>query len=155
MDPVTPEADSLIGLLDLLVVPDPPPPVSMRPETWGWAVLAALLALALLWGLWRLWRRWQADAYRRGALRLLAAAGDDPARIAEILRRTALSAYPRDRVAGLAGAEWLAFLTASGGRFGPAEARSLLAGPWRPMPPDAALSRAAAHWVRDHRRAGR
>ena len=90
---------SLIGLIDQLIEPPEPPPVAMTPRTWGWAVLAALLALALAWFGWRAWRRWRANAYRRAALAELAAAGDDPAKIAEIIRRTAIAAWPRERVA--------------------------------------------------------
>jgi hypothetical protein len=144
---------SLIGLIDQLVEPHEPPPVAMTPQTWGWAVLAALLALALVWFGWRAWRRWRANAYRRAALAELAAAGDDPARVAEILRRAALAAWPRERVGSLTGREWLAFLDATGGTgFVAGPGAALVEAPYRrgdsPVP---GLGEVAARWVRRHR----
>ncbi|UOM33487.1 DUF4381 domain-containing protein [Acuticoccus sp. I52.16.1] len=145
---------SLVDLLDQLVEPQPPAPVSMMPETAGWAVLAALVLVAAAFGAWRWWRHWRADAYRRAALAELAAAGDDAARIATVLRRTALAAWPRERVAALSGEAWLAFLDETGGDggFGGGPGRALIAAPYRgdggASPEVAAL---AARWVRRHR----
>jgi hypothetical protein len=147
-----PAPTTLIDLLNQLVEPPEPPPVAMTPQTWGWAVLAALLALTLAWLGWRAWRRWRGNAYRRAALAELAAAGDDPARIAEILRRTALAAWPRERVASLTGRDWLAFLDATGGGFAEGPGAALAVAPYRregaPVP---GLGQVAARWVRRHR----
>jgi len=74
-----PAPRSLIDLIDQLVESPEPAPVAMTPQTWGWAVLAALLALALAWIAWRAWRHWRANAYRRAAL---AALPDGPAILA-------------------------------------------------------------------------
>ena len=104
-------------------------------------------------------RRWirhhRANAYRRAALREITAAGQDPAALAEILRRTALSAFPRAEVAGLYGDAWLGFLDraygGTGFRDGPGRAIALA--PYAPREPSADLAPHAAAWVRRHRRA--
>jgi hypothetical protein len=144
---------SLIGLLDQLVEPPEPPSVAMTPQTWGWAVLAALLALALAWIAWRAWRHWRANAYRRAALAALASAGDDPVAIADILRRTALAAWPRERVAGLTGRDWLRFLDATGGdgAFADGPGAALADAPYRDeLALVPGLGAIAARWVRRH-----
>lgn len=45
--------ESLVSLIGQLIEPQQPLPVPMVPQTWGWAVLAALLVAALVAGLWR------------------------------------------------------------------------------------------------------
>lgn len=151
--PATPDNDSLIGLIEQLVEPAELAPISMMPQTWGWAVLAALLLAALAYALWRWRRHYRANAYRRAALRMLSGAGDDPARIAEILRRTALAAYPRDQVASLFGSDWLGFLDRQigGEAFRNGPGRAIASAPYRPTPPDAQLTRLAETWIRRHR----
>lgn len=149
---------NLLELLDGLVEPAVPVAVPMTPQTAGWAVLAGLLVIALaVLVVWRV-RRWRADRYRRAALAELAAAGEDPAAIALILRRTALAAWPRERVAGLAGQDWLAFLDRTGadrafadGAFAKGSGRVLLRAPYRACPPEPGLAALAARWVRRHR----
>ncbi|MDB6178361.1 DUF4381 domain-containing protein [Paracoccus sp. Z330] len=146
--------DSLVGLLDQLVQPDPPAPVSMLPQTWGWVVVG-LLVLALLGYLaHKLIKHRRANAYRREALDLLDAARDDPARIAEILRRTALVAYPRDKVAWLTGEDWLHFLDHQIDKpvFAQGPGRAIATAPYRDQAPDAALTVLAANWIRHHSR---
>ncbi len=78
-----------------------------------------LLTLLGVIAAFRAWRTWRAAAYRRAALRELATAANASA-IAEILKRTALVAYPRKDVAALSGAAWLAWLAQTGGRPVPA-----------------------------------
>lgn len=144
-----PQIDNLIDLMGRLVEPPVPDPVSLAPQTAGWWVLGAMLAAALAAALWRAHRRWKANAYRRAALTELAAT-DDPAQIAAILRRTALAAYPRARVAGKAGADWLAFLDTTGGF--PADAGAVLnRAPYAATTGhDSALKPAAERWIRHH-----
>ena len=146
---------TLVDLIDKLAEPDAPASVPMTPETAGWVVLAAALVLALVWLAWRGIRRWRANAYRRAALAELAGAGDDPAAIAPILRRTALAAWPRDEIADLAGGDWLAFLDRTGGRSGFTDGpgAALATAPFRPeaTPSAPGLGDLAARWVRDHR----
>ncbi|GAA3098637.1 DUF4381 domain-containing protein [Rhizobium viscosum] len=111
LDPMTETA--LRSLHDIAV----PPPVSWLPQTWGWAALAALLAIAVL-AVFLVWlRRYRRNAYRREALRLLDGIEADirnPERrekgvheLSELLKRTALAAWPRSDVAALTGRAWL------------------------------------------------
>ena len=148
------EGLGLVDLYDKLVMPEPPVPVSMWPQTVGWIWLA--LALVVIAGLatwkYRSWRR--ATAYRRAALAELQRAGADPVAIAQLLRRTALAAFPREQVAGLHGSEWLAFLDAAG--TGTTFANSsagqvLIKAPYTAQPPDKDLPAMAAQWIRSHR----
>jgi Domain of unknown function (DUF4381) len=126
-----PRPVDLVTLIEELQQPPEPIPVSMMPQTWGWAGLAALLTALLLWLLWRGWRRWRANAYRRAALAELELAGDDPARIAGVLRRTALAAWPRVEVASLTGEDWPAFLSRTGPRpLSRKAAETLVAAPY-------------------------
>ena len=145
--------ESLVSLIDQLIEPAAPLPVPMVPQTWGWAVLAALLVAALVAGLWRWHQSRVANAYRRTALAALAQAATT-AELAAILRRAALAAYPRAEVASLTGHDWTAFLSRSGKRdFPDAAGEELRRAPYRS--PDAAPSRAlrdaASDWLRTHR----
>lgn len=145
---------TLLGLIDQLVDPTEPAPVAMVPQTWGWAVVAVVLVSALALSAWRLWQRYRANAYRRAALHELAKVQDDPAAIAAILRRTALAAYPRVEVAGLAGESWLAFLDRHypGTAFTSGAGRAVAVAPYTPMSTATGLHEAAADWIRRHRR---
>lgn len=89
-----------------------PPPVSWLPQTWGWGLLAALLLLGFAILLYRWAKRYQRNAYRREALRVLETISSkaQAADVAELLKRTALSAWPRTDVAALSGGQWVAFL---------------------------------------------
>lgn len=100
-----------------------PPPLPYWPQTWGWLALL-LLAIAVIAAIcWQRWRRYRADRYRREALRRL----DELERelradttraqalraLPALLKRTALSAAPRELSAALSGADWLHFLDAA------------------------------------------
>jgi len=116
--------DALKGLADV-VVPDP---VSWSPQAWGWKVLAGVLLVAALALAVRWVRRFAANRYRREALADLVAleASFDSesgraaalAEMAVLLKRTALTAWPRDDVASLSGGAWIDFLRRHGGRAG-------------------------------------
>ena len=145
---------TLIDLLDQLAEPQEPVPVSMVPQTAGWVVLAVCLVLLILWLAVRAMRRRRANAYRREALALLTEAGDDPTAIAMILKRTALVAYPRARVAGLSGDAWVAFLDHTGGTatFGSGPGAALAVAPYSETDRDVpGLGAVAARWVRRHK----
>ena len=96
-----------------------PDAVSWWPPAPGWWVLSALLALLAL-ALILILRRYRRRSLVRAARRVLdqafarhAEGGDARPLLAEVslvLRRTALSYFPRDEVAGLTGETWLAFL---------------------------------------------
>lgn len=160
MDPEPQPGDSLVSLLDQLYDIAEPPPVSMMPATWAWAVLAGLLLALLAFGLWAWLRHRRRTAYRRAALaELRALAPDlvagDPAALApldRLIRRTALVAFPRPEVATLTGEAWIAFLDRTGGTFAPF-GPALATGPYAPDPPafdGAALLAAGRHWIARH-----
>lgn len=148
-----PQPVTLLDLLERLIEQPEPPPVSMMPQTWGWAVLALVLLAACIFVAIRMWRRYQANAYRRYAIRDLEAARDDPAAMAAILRRTALAAYPRREVAGLAGDDWLRFLDAqvAGKEFLEGPGRLVAAAPYRNMSNEPALYAVVKNWIVRHR----
>ncbi|MDH7787235.1 hypothetical protein QBD01_003262 [Ochrobactrum sp. 19YEA23] len=94
-----------------------PPPVSWMPQTWGWGLLAALLLLGIAVLIVRWAIRYRRNAYRREALRVLEAISNNApmtqssgTKIAELIKRTALSAWPRIDVATLSGRQWVSFL---------------------------------------------
>jgi hypothetical protein len=115
LDPLTEAA--LRSLKDIAV----PPPVSWFPQTWGWLALAILIALVLATWLVFALRRYRRNAYRREALALLAgidtgvrsgvALQDAAYQLGELLKRTALAAWPRESVAALSGRAWIVFLS--------------------------------------------
>lgn len=143
MDPAAP---SRMAMHDLSL----PAPVPLWPATPAWYLLGVLLLLALLWLARRGWRAWRRNAYRRAALRSLKTA-QDPAEMAAILKRTALAAWPRARVASLAGADWAAFLRRSAPRARLTEATALTLARLAYAPsPDPALREAARRWIRLH-----
>lgn len=88
-----------------------PPPPSWRPQTVGSYVALSMLAILLIALAAFLWHRWRINRYRREALHKLA--HTDVRDISELLKRTALSAWPRAEVASLTGPAWLAFLNGS------------------------------------------
>lgn len=99
-----------------------PPAVATWPPAIGWWLLAAFALLITLVVLALLWHRWQKNAYRREALRACQSleetirdSADYRSVIAEIsalLKRTALTAFPRSEVAVLSGDAWILFLEA-------------------------------------------
>jgi hypothetical protein len=93
-----------------------PPPPSWMPQTIGWYVLFTIIGLLLLWFGIHSIRKWLADRYRREALRELPTIPID--QLSALLKRTALSAWRRERVASLNGKEWLGFLDASSSERG-------------------------------------
>jgi hypothetical protein len=155
MEPQQP--DSLIGLIDQLQDIVEPAPVSMVPQTWAWAAVAALLLAALVTGVLAWVRHRRATAWRRAALAELRAlapaleAGEPGAlaRLQTLLRRVALASAPRSEVAGLNGPGWADYLARTGGDFG-ALGATLADAPYRPVRADdgrAALDAARA-WIR-------
>ena len=114
-----------------------PAPVSWWPQTLGWQLLLLAVLLWLGWYLVGRGRRWWRYRYRRLALAQLAdlekqaAAGSNTAlrHLPELLKATALHAYPRVEVAGLHGEAWLEFLDGhyEGPAFASATGRQLLA----------------------------
>ncbi|MBK3801136.1 DUF4381 family protein [Azospirillum brasilense] len=138
-----------------------PPPVAWWPPASGWwIVAAAMLGILAILGA-ALVARWRRNAYRRASLAELAAIGTvaDPASaaaVSTILKRTALTAYPRAEVASLTGASWLAFLDRTSGSQdftkgpGAGLARAAVGVPPGDGDGDAVVA-AARRWVKRHR----
>ncbi|WP_170514314.1 DUF4381 domain-containing protein [Ruegeria atlantica] len=150
------DGKSLVELLDMLVPAPVPEPIPMTPQTWGWLALAVVVVAVIVVGLPLFRGHQRSNAYRRAALADLQAANDDPAKVAEILRRTALVAYPRAKVASLHGQEWLNFLqqTAEKMPVSSPASRLLLEGSYRISPSSPELSHMARVWIQSHKPEG-
>lgn len=169
MDPAVPPKDPMLqATLRQMADITLPPPVSMMPATWGWALLAGLVALALALLLWRWLRHHAQNRYRRDALAEIAALearigndtdrGEALAALPAIVKRAALAVWPREQVAALSGPAWIEFLKVhagkakidAGGYSLFAEIEYRLAG----AVPDAAAARqsfaAARQWIEGH-----
>ncbi|WP_425090230.1 DUF4381 domain-containing protein [Tropicimonas sp. S265A] len=144
---------TLVDLIDELVEPAPPDPISMVPQTAGWAIVAGIGIALILFALLRMRARHRANAYRRAALAQLAQPHPKAADVATTLRRTALAAFPRAEVAGLTGSDWIAFLQRTGdGPLSPQVADELVTAPYLApvVTASPALTDFAATWVRSH-----
>ncbi len=141
-----------------------PDSIALTPQTVGWKLLAGLILGLAVWALVRLVRRYRANRYRRAALAELEGLRGTDANeaslgaIPEILKRTALCAFPRSKVASLTGGEWRAFLDATcpdagfDPELGDALASLSYRGPETVPPATAArLYEASARWIRGHR----
>ena len=104
-----------------------PPPVSFWPPALGiWIVVALVLLWATVLAI-ICFLRWRRNAYRRVAMcelkmlepRLASAETRLVAlqELACLLKRVALAAYPRERVASLSGERWLRFLDEASARY--------------------------------------
>ncbi len=86
-------------------------------ETVGWPILAGIVIIAgLCIAIWQI-RKYNRNRYRREALAELeqVSAGQiDLAHSFVILKRTAITAFSREKVGNLAGTAWLQFLEESG-----------------------------------------
>lgn len=138
------------------------------PATGFWILLALLLVWMIATGL-RVWMRYRRNGYRREALALLKqiepellhsqTRGSALAEVAVLLKRTALSAYPREGVAELSGEEWLAFLDRSGNMHDFSQGAAAIIGniSWQPQA-GANLSdqnlkeliNTVQHWINHH-----
>jgi hypothetical protein len=146
---LNPDAASLDNLRDIVV----PPPVPWWPPAPGWWLILATLAVLAGWFAVRRWRRYRAAAYRRAALRELAGA-TGVATAAEILKRTALAAYPRTQVASLSGSAWCRWLESTAGIPVPGTvAEALAEGVFDQTDGQqvADVKAFAAEWIRTHR----
>ena len=143
----------LVGLLDQLKPIALPDKVSLWPQTVGWLVVAVVVFIfaGLMLVLWFI--AYRSDAYRRAALREINVIGNDPKKLAEVLRRCALAAYPRTAVASLHGEKWLRFLdNAYGGtEFSQGIGRNIANAVYvKSASAHDSLSELTAKWVRDH-----
>ena len=107
---------SLQNLHDIVV----PGSVAWWPPAPGWYAVMALAAVGAGALLWKAWRQWRRNRYRGEALSELSriGKGGSNAELSELpvlLKRAALSAWPREYVAGLVGPDWHRFLDESAG----------------------------------------
>ena len=132
-----------------------PPPPSWMPQTIGWHVVFVLVAAIVLWTAVHLIKKWFANRYRREALRELALL--PPEQFSALLKRTALTAWPREKVASLSGDAWLDFLNKSVGEglFHDAPASHIEELAFQPgsisSEDEQTMRRIAATWIRRHR----
>lgn len=156
MNPQVADPVSLDRLHDIVL----PEPASWWPLAPAWYALAFLLFIFVVMLTWILVAQWRRNAYRRAGLRELARIEShidqpDAARsIAELVKRVALTIYPRERVASLTGDKWLSFLDASAKtrEFTTGAGRRLEAGYEPGMhTPSAELIRTVRHWIKHHR----
>jgi hypothetical protein len=140
-----------------------PAPVRWWPLAPGWHVAIAVLSMVFLALLIRGLSRYRANAYRRAALAeldALAGRPDAPLQAAELLKRVALTAFPRAEVASLSGERWIAWLnqTADDVHFDDKLVRLITEAVYRPAPTvpgptseSQDLLVAARQWIRQHR----
>jgi Domain of unknown function (DUF4381) len=150
----SPDAASLDRLHDIVR----PPPVAWWPPAPGWIIFAALILLLFLVITAWLLRRRKLNLYRRQALAELQQSTASPASISILLKRVALSVYPRDQVASLTGKSWLEFLRQTNGHFGDRVGQLLVESPYdagavKHVSNDDlhALTTAARFWISHHR----
>jgi len=170
-DPTPPLDPSVRAALEKLTDIVAPPPVRFVPLTWGWVALAAIALVLAVWGFLRWHRHREANRYRAEALAELAriertiTEGPDLAAalaaIPPLLKRVALAAWPRARVASLAQTRWVDFLRATEGQstLAPPLAKLLSDIEYRSEEELAAISaddaracvEVARHWIEAHR----
>lgn len=124
-----------------------PPAVSFWPPAPGWWIVGAACVLAAGFAVAAAVRHWQRNAYRREALRALEMA--EARDVSAILKRAALAAFPREQVASLSGAAWIAFLDRTGGTAFASTA--LLALTYGGMGDRDAVVAQARRWIGHHR----
>ena len=153
-------ADPLAQLRDIHM----PDMIEAWPPAPGWWILAALGVLLVIAGLTWLFRYWRANRYRREAISELTQLlkdqhkdEDDQAyleALQRLLKRTALTGFPREEVASLTGEAWVQFLDRASGShdFSMGEAEALIDGNYRPdISVDAEnLHLVAKSWIQKH-----
>jgi len=112
----SPDPASLQNLNDIVL----PVAVGWWPLASGWYYLLGILLLVVAWLVYVAIRNWDRNRYRRDALhqlQLLARDIEDSEKrdaglrqVPVLLKRTALSVYPRSQLASLTGKNWLDFL---------------------------------------------
>ena len=143
--------------LDLRDIHSPAAP-SAWPPAFGWWLLVLLVSVATVLLGRRGWRQWRRVRRRERILRELDSLQGQPCGerliggVSALLKRVALSRFPRIDVAGLTGADWLAFLDRTGGEggFQQGAGRVIADGAYAPKPDcDAqALLNLARVWLR-------
>jgi len=112
----TPDPASLLNLNDIVL----PETVGWWPLAAGWYFLFGLLLMVMAWLIYVSIKHWFDNSYRREALQHLQLLTEDIkntdkrehalSQLPVLLKRTALSVYPRSQLASLTGEAWHAFL---------------------------------------------
>lgn len=138
-----------------------PATIGWWPPAIGWWILAALVLALLLGSFWAYKRLTRPSAFK-SANKLLLALKQDQAQdnfqklcqLSVLMRRVAMSAYPRTETASLTGDAWLAFLDRDlkGAPFSTGVGRCLADAPFRKTPPSdmdiAQLVRLCEEWFK-------
>jgi hypothetical protein len=147
---------SLDRLHDIVV----PPSARWWPPAPAWYALGVIVGVAIAVLAWSVSSWWFRNRYCREALAELARLEGEVARpetlpaLAVLVKRVALAAYPRERVASLTGGKWLAFLDVTGGND------AFTAGPGKILEAGYAPERGGVglelftvvrHWIEHHR----
>ncbi len=147
-----------------------PEPVSWMPQTVGWYAIFGIVLFVTGWWVYSRLRRFRANRYRRVALAELEVIERELkqpekrakalAEIPVLLKKTALSAFPRTDVADLSGEKWLAFLDETMGEkdFTEGEGRLLPELAYAPVQriaqlPDERIGdllQVVLHWIKKH-----
>lgn len=153
---------SLNALEDIMV----PDPVGLFPFAPFWWFASAIAAVWIVYGLFTGWIHYRRNAYRRQGVKLIhelhdAASFETGLReVNEILKRVAIAAFSRERVASLWGSDWIDFLKASmdGFPFNRVSAEALAKISFTSLPDQfgrdeyAATLEAATAWILQHDR---
>ena len=161
----SPDPASLQNLNDIVL----PEAVGWWPLAVGWYLLFGVLLVVLTWFTYTWVRRWINNRYRRVALQQLQLLAEDIRntdnrdtglrQIPVLLKRTALSVYPRSQLASLTGRNWHDFLNSKVSKPSFTESTADLldeisysVGDLRKVEPRAAddLLKASHHWLKHH-----
>lgn len=155
---MTVQADPLAELRDIHL----PPAIEAWPPAPGWWLIAALIIAVVIGAIYYTYKRWTRSAYRREASRHLEKLKNDHGHdqqvflteFNELLKRVALTAFPRSEVANLTGEAWVAFLdeTSRSHDFSMGAGQILIDGQYRPLSAVdvEALHQLGEQWIRQH-----
>lgn len=152
--------DPLAGLRDIHL-PDAIDQLALTP---GWLALAILAAIAAAYLTNRLLTRWQMNRYRKEGLKQLEALFHNYAldedkqnyltQFSSLLKRIALTRFPRESVAAKVEEDWVAFLDRTGAtnEFSMGAGQVLIAGNYEPSVrfDVAELHAIGKRWIKDH-----
>ena len=136
-----------------------PETIGWWPLAWGWWAVLVLGVLAIVGGIWlirRITRKTALKSAKKLLLQLQQQQNESLQQLAALsvlMRRTAISLYPRTEIASLTGAAWLAFLDRSlkDKPFSEGIGQVLKDAHYRQQPPEdldlAALYRLCSDWL--------
>lgn len=141
-----------------------PAPPELWPPAPGWWILVAVAALGICYLIYLVIRHWRRNAYRREAAaelqRVFSQHQGQPQQLLaatnELLKRVALTRFPRDSVANLSGESWVAFLdsTSSSHDFSMGPGQVLIDGPYANVDTltfsEPELLEVARNWINKH-----